>query len=198
MRPLSLIKLSAVLSALCGLASAYAATDFESSSNFLSSGPGTSFSLDGLSFSGSSYYGVQSGLFVTSNPGRYMVYFAGAPESLSMSYTQPFDLTGFDFGASENVTAAGTLTLTGYLLNGGTVNKTLSFSQASASSFDETALSAFKNLSHVVFGSMSNNHGYAWIDNIAIAPVPEPESALMLLAGLGILARKYRSGTPAA
>lgn len=189
--PLS--RLSYALAIALWLPAAHAAIHFENTDPFLLGGPGSSFSLDGLHFaSDNTYYGVQENLFLTSNPGRYMVYYAGGTGALSISHSQPFDLDGFDFGASENVLKAGSVTLTGHLFAGGTVSTTLNFSQASSASFDAAALQGFRNLSHVVFGPMSNNYGYAWIDNIEVTPVPEPAPAVMVLAGLGMLALRHR------
>lgn len=188
-------KRSACLLMLLCIGSVQASTTFESVSNFLETDPAQVFMHDELSFSASSYYGVQSGLFLTNNPGRYFAYFAGGASSMSFARTdaQAFDLNGFSFGPSENVLGADSIVLTGYLASGGSVSQTLSFNTAAASlSFAGNDLPAFRNLSHVVFGPLSQHFGYAWIDNIITAPVPEPEASFMLLAGLGLLAGMRR------
>lgn len=184
----SLLRLSHTLAIGLWLPTVHATTNFENTDPFLLGGPSSSFSLDGLTFSSdNTYFGVQENQFLTSNSGRYLVYYAGGTGTLSISHSQPFDLKGFDFGASENVITPGSLTLTGHISDGSTISTTLSFNQASSSRYDAPLLEGFRNLSHIVFGPMSNNHGYAWIDNIEVTPVPEPAPAILLLGGLGLL-----------
>ncbi|HTJ96510.1 MAG TPA: hypothetical protein VL381_03505, partial [Rhodocyclaceae bacterium] len=57
---------------------------FESTPNFLTSPGGPAYSQENFDFQGSSYFGVQSGLFITNNPGKYLVYFAGGNNTLTI------------------------------------------------------------------------------------------------------------------
>ncbi len=91
-----------------------------------------------------------------------------------------------------------TLVVQGNQVGGGTVTQTFTLAQ---NSFTPFSLTGFTNLSSLVFraGDANGTVGNYWfaLDNIHVAdfpaaPVPEPETYAMLLAGLGILAMLAR------
>lgn len=187
--------LSAMPLALCLAASVQAQTrSFEAAPIFLETDSAQVFEYDGLTFSATSFYGVQKSLPSTNNPGNYLVYYADSSSlSVRRSDGGAFSLNSFDFGPSENISGPGSLWLTGYVAGGGLVSTALSFgSPFSSIGVNAASLSGFSNLTQVVFGALDSGYGYVWLDNLAIAPVPEPTPAIMLMAGLGLLGSRLR------
>lgn len=93
------------------------------------------------------------------------------------------------------VGASGSIEITGYLHGGGTVSTTLGV----GTTWGTFALSGFNNLDSVMFRDTTSGAFLVapgmGIDNINTTPVPEPETYVLMLAGLamvGLASRRAR------
>jgi hypothetical protein len=116
----------------------------------------------------------------------------------------PFNISSLDVAGWNDLDTIQSATVTGSYVGGGTISKTLQLNNNAATQvgndFVHFSLDGFNNLSSFRITPL-NSHGYdgpyVAIDNInisvfteplpPIAPIPEPETYAMLLAGLGLL-----------
>ena len=114
-----------------------------------------------------------------------------------------FSLSAFDGAGSFNFNADGWnspgnipnfIDVTGYLVGGGTVSQSFAVDKTpnggGTLNFTRYSLSGFSNLASVTFQASGSSaalfNGFT-LDNIAVTPVPEPETYALMLAGLGLL-----------
>ena len=101
-----------------------------------------------------------------------------------------------DFYDYSNYTA----TITGNFIGGGSISQIIGLNTCNSctllnNDFTHVSLSGFNNLSSLVItGNGSSYYNYLAIDNLTLnaAPVPEPETYAMMLAGLGLLGFRLR------
>lgn len=134
--------------------------------------------------------------------GKFLAYYAleSQYEKLSLAPSSPgtFSLNSVDlagligaggFQRSDQLS----IRITGTKLDGSTVSTPDRFdlSPGAFTTFGSEYFAGFTGLTSLQFsGTGTNNARYVGIDNLSltIAPVPEPETYAMLLAGLGLLA----------
>lgn len=199
-----------VFALVCGMAQAAAVVNFEDiavpSGTFTAGGDRTSggFFFDLLA--DLSYLANDYGL--AANGTTYLVfsdYLGTNPLTMSQVTGGTFSLFSVDFGEPDmpNVDAR-TVDVTGNLLGGGTVNKTVTMDWI----FDgtdplvdfQTELFGWNNLTSVVFKGYGSDNGYNFlaIDNLELQPaqvIPEPATLTLVgfgLAALGLRIRRKR------
>lgn len=114
-----------------------------------------------------------------------------------------FNLNSFDLARTFSGFAVSlpTVTVTGYFANGGSISQNLSVSSKSnalpGADFHTYTLNGFQNLSYFKLTTPASISSFS-IDNlnVAAAPVPEPETYAMLLAGLGLIGFAVRRRKP--
>ena len=178
-----------VLSIALMHAPAQAAVDFNSD-------PTTSPSLASIvsgdyTFSSTSYSAIVNGLalpYGASNGTNMLVFSNNGVLTVTRTDSNLFALSSLDVGGwlglPQNTTAQ--LSITGHTQSG---DRTI-FSALSSTSFAQVTTSAlFTNLTSLTLKTTGYTGGayFAAIDNLALAPVPDPETYAMMLAGLGLL-----------
>ncbi len=80
------------------------------------------------------------------------------------------------------MTLGSTITFNGNVHGGGTVTDTVTV--GNTLSFSQFNFTGFQNLDSVTW---TNNYPFTQLDNVTVAAVPEPETYVMMLAGLGLM-----------
>lgn len=193
-------------------ASAVQTIDFNQPAFFgdgVSVSPGESVTIDGFTFTGAGRAGLDV-FAIDGLPGRVgdgtPRLFANndARVYLSAQNGAPFALLGMDFGGSwldadKRLRWADAIEVIGYRSDGGVVTTILDLDATVAQpTLSPASLDTrFRSLSVVSFhglgdvGAGLNNHEFV-IDNLVVSQVPEPQTYLLLLAGLGLVAWKRR------
>lgn len=114
-----------------------------------------------------------------------------------------FSMSSFDGAGSFNFNADGQnapsnipnfIDVIGYLVGGGTVSQSFAVDKTpnggGTLNFTRYSVIGLTNLTAVTFqasGSATASYNGFTLDNIAVTPVPEPETYALMLAGLGLL-----------
>jgi hypothetical protein len=186
---------TAALSTALMHAQANAAVDpvnFDSSQNPAMRVGGVTIQSGDYSFSSSSSFGVVNGdynpSYGVSNHTPMLVFQNAGELTITRSDNGLFALGSLDVGGWANLaTNTALLAITGHKQSGDVI----ATSALSTTSFAHVTTSAlFTNLTSLTLKTTGYSGGsyYAAIDNLALAPVPEPETYAMMLAGLGLLA----------
>ncbi|MBK8336716.1 MAG: PEP-CTERM sorting domain-containing protein [Sterolibacteriaceae bacterium] len=133
-----------------------------------------------------------------------LVAFNNATVVLGNATGKPFDLLSLDFGGSwtnpdDRFRWADKIEINGYRGNSAVGHAFLDL-DPNVPILSTASLGAqFRGVSSVSFhglgdiGTGGNNHEFA-LDNLVVSHVPEPETYALMLAGLGLLAWRGRSG----
>lgn len=136
-----------------------------------------------------------------------LLAFNNATVVLASATGKPFDLLGTDFGGSwtnpdDRFRWADKIEILGYR-GSSTVGRAFLDLDPNVPILSTASFGAqFRGLSSVSFhglgdiGTGGNNHEFA-LDNLVVGHVPEPETYALMLAGLGLLAWRGRSGAKA-
>jgi hypothetical protein len=166
----------------------------------------SSTTFQGFTFSTpGSFNHVASGHFssaVAHNNSSYVVVAPSAGSAVAMSNGQAFSVQFFDADTFVHIQGASSITVTGFLSNGGTISQTfitdaIGDGPGPNADFQTFALSGFTDLTSIQF--LSNNNAFA-LDNICVttttAPVPEPGTMFLFGSGLigvgGALRKRIR------
>jgi len=156
-----------------------------------------SITSDGFTFTTAQYHIVYAAPSLHAS--QFLGFWSGlntpAAETFAATSGAPFNLSAVDMGGwvsfgdlSRNVT------VTGLLAGGGQVSQTL---LVAPTQFQTYTLNGFNQLSAVQFSLANSSNGYNTsylaIDNLVATPVPEPENAVLLMAGLAVLLPLVRS-----
>jgi hypothetical protein len=111
------------------------------------------------------------------------------------------DLAGLLGGGGGTLTDQLSIQITGTKLYGGMVSTSqpLALTPGRFTHYDSSYFAGFTGLTSVRFSGIGFNYArYVGVDNIAlsITPVPEPETYVLLLAGLGLVMVARRRGQP--
>jgi len=138
--------------------------------------------------------------------GKFLAYYALesqhetlalAPNSVNTFSVNGVDLAGVIGGGGFQQNDQLSIQITGTKADGSTVTAQQRFdlTPGSFTTFGSEYFAGFTGLTSLQFsGTGTNNARYVGIDNLSltIAPVPEPETYAMLLAGLGLIAAVAR------
>ena len=166
----------------------------------------SSATFQGFTFSTpGSFNHVASGHFsaaVAHNSSSYVVVAPSAGSAVTMSNGQAFSVQFFDADTFVHIQGTSSITVTGFLSNGGTISQTfitdaIGDGPGPNADFQTFALSGFTDLTSIQF--LSNNNAFA-LDNICVttttAPVPEPGTMVLFGSGLigvgGALRKRIR------
>jgi hypothetical protein len=131
--------------------------------------------------------------FGASNGTHFLVYRSSGvgTESFSALSGAAFNVSSIDFGGWHNFGPVPlSIEITGYRVSGPTVTGMVSVMPGAFASY---SLTGFTNLTSMRLGSFAG--AYVAVDNINVSPVPEPETLVLLLAGLGLVGWAARRNT---
>ena len=142
--------------------------------------------------------------------GKFLAYYGLSNQSETLSLAPgtrgtfallSLDLAGMLGGGGGTLTDQLSIQITGTKLYGGIVSASqpLALTPGRLTHYDSSYFAGFIGLTSVQFSGIGFNYArYVGVDNIAltISPVPEPETYVLLLAGLGLVMVARRRGQP--